>query len=47
MTCFADLHIHSHYAVGTSPHLTLENLDSWDRVKGVDLLATGDFTHLA
>ena len=41
----ADLHIHSRYARGTSPQLTLEGLASWAAIKGIDLLATGDFTH--
>ena len=40
MSYVADLHIHSLYAMGTSPQLTLENLDSWARVKGIDLSAT-------
>ena len=45
MTYVADLHIHSRYAIGTSRHLTLEALAGWARLKGIDLLATGDFTH--
>ena len=45
MRYVADLHIHSSYARGTSPQLTLENLASWAGIKGIDLLATGDFTH--
>ena len=45
MQYVADLHIHSWHARGTSPQLTLENLASWAAVKGIDLLATGDFTH--
>ena len=47
MRYVADLHIHSSYARGTSPQLTLENLASWAAIKGIDLLATGDFTHPA
>ena len=45
MSYVADLHIHSSYAMGTSPQLTLENLATWAKIKGIDLLATGDFTH--
>ncbi len=45
MSYVADLHIHSSYAMGTSPQLTLENLSAWAKIKGIDLLATGDFTH--
>ena len=41
----ADLHIHSPYAFACSKALTLENLSAWARRKGIDLLATGDFTH--
>ena len=41
----ADLHIHSPYAFACSKALTLDNLALWARRKGIDLLATGDFTH--
>lgn len=41
----ADLHIHSPYAFACSKALTLDNLASWAKRKGIDLLATGDFTH--
>ena len=44
-TFVADLHIHSPYAFACSKALTLENLAVWARRKGIDLLATGDFTH--
>ena len=43
----ADLHIHSPYAFACSKALTLDNLAAWARRKGIDLLATGDFTHPA
>ncbi|MDD4272016.1 MAG: endonuclease Q family protein [Patescibacteria group bacterium] len=39
-----DLHIHSKYSRACSPQLTLENIDAACRVKGVDIIATGDFT---
>lgn len=45
MSYFADLHIHSPYAYATSKSLTLENLAAWARLKGLDLMATSDFTH--
>ena len=45
MSYFADLHLHSSYAYACSKALTLENLASWARLKGLDLLATADFTH--
>ncbi len=45
MSFVADLHLHSSYAYATSPALTLDNLAAWARLKGIDLLATADFTH--
>lgn len=45
MRFIADLHTHSKYARACSPALVLENMDTWARVKGVDILSTGDFTH--
>lgn len=45
MTYIADLHLHSAYAYATSSALTLPNLAEWAKVKGIDLLATADFTH--
>lgn len=41
----ADLHIHGKHSRACSKELTLENLEKWAKVKGVDLLGTGDFTH--
>ena len=45
MSFVADLHLHSSYAYATSSALTLDNLALWARLKGIDLLATADFTH--
>lgn len=42
---FVDLHIHSKYSRACSKDLTFENLSKWAKVKGLDLLGTGDFTH--
>lgn len=42
-----DLHIHSPYSRACSPQLTLANLDKTCREKGVDIIATGDFTYPA
>jgi len=42
-----DLHIHSRYSRACSPRLTLENIDKACRIKGVDIIATGDFTYPA
>lgn len=41
----ADLHIHSRFSRATSKKLNLRLLAAWARVKGLDVLATGDFTH--
>ncbi len=41
----ADLHIHSRYSRATSTKLTPLNLAAWARVKGLDVLGSGDFTH--
>ena len=40
-----DLHVHGRYSRATSGQLDLENLEKWARIKGVNLLGTGDFTH--
>ena len=45
MTYSADLHLHSPYARATSKELTFENMAKWARIKGIDLLASADFTH--
>ena len=45
MSFTADLHLHSSYAYATSSALSLENLAHWAGIKGIDLLATADFTH--
>ncbi len=41
----ADLHIHSRFSRATSKHLNPRNLAAWARVKGLDVVGTGDFTH--
>jgi len=42
---FADLHIHSRFSRACSKALDIPNLVKWARIKGLDLLGTGDFTH--
>jgi len=42
---FVDLHIHSRFSRACSKQINVENLEKWARVKGIDLLGTGDFTH--
>jgi uncharacterized protein (TIGR00375 family) len=41
----ADLHIHSRFSRATSGRLNARHLAAWARVKGLDVLGTGDFTH--
>ena len=45
MEIIADLHLHGRYSRATSKHLSIDNLEKYARIKGVDLLGTGDFTH--
>ena len=42
---FADLHIHSRFSRACSKQLNIANLEKWAKVKGLDVLGTGDFTH--
>jgi len=41
----ADIHIHSKYSRACSKDLSFENLAKWAKIKGLNLLGTGDFTH--
>lgn len=45
MQIIADFHIHSRFARACSKQINLENLEKYARIKGVNLLGTGDFTH--
>lgn len=45
MRIIADLHIHSLYSRACSQEMEVATLAKWARIKGVDLLGTGDFTH--
>lgn len=45
MRIVADLHIHGRYSRGCSNDLDFKNLEKYARIKGLDLLGTGDFTH--
>ena len=45
MKVIADLHIHSKFSRATSKNLDLSNLEKYARIKGIDLIGTGDFTH--
>lgn len=45
MRYICDFHLHSKYSRATSPQMNLEDLDYWARLKGIQILGTGDFTH--
>lgn len=45
MPYIADFHTHSHYSYATSKHSNLVGLCNWGKIKGIQLLGTGDFTH--
>jgi DNA helicase II / ATP-dependent DNA helicase PcrA len=45
MELIVDLHVHSHYSRATSRDCTLEGLYRWGKIKGINVIGTGDFTH--
>lgn len=45
MELIVDLHIHSHFSRATSKDSTLEGLYKWGKIKGINIIGTGDFTH--
>lgn len=45
MEIIADLQVHSKHSRATSKNLSIENLEKWGRIKGLDLIGTGDFQH--
>jgi len=45
MNLIADLQIHSRFSRATSSAITIQNLEKYARLKGINLLGTGDFTH--
>lgn len=40
-----DLHIHSHYSRATSKSCDFAGLYKWGKLKGINIIGTGDFTH--
>jgi uncharacterized protein (TIGR00375 family) len=47
MRIVADLHVHSKYARATSPQCDIPGLAAGAKLKGIDVMASGDFTHPA
>lgn len=45
MAYVADLHIHSRFSRACSQQLNIPNLVSWAKLKGIDVMGTGDFLH--
>lgn len=45
MKVIADFHIHSKYSRAVSQQMDLEHINLWSKIKGIDLVSTGDFTH--
>lgn len=45
MAYIADLHIHSRFSRACSQQLNIPNLVTWAKLKGINLLGTGDFLH--
>ncbi|MBI5036124.1 DNA helicase UvrD [Candidatus Micrarchaeota archaeon] len=45
MRYFADLHFHSKYSRAVSPNMELDGLNNGAKLKGLNVLGTGDFTH--
>ncbi len=45
MKYITDFHIHSHFSVATSGNLVPEHLEYWARLKGIDVVGTGDCIH--
>jgi uncharacterized protein (TIGR00375 family) len=41
----ADFHIHSKYSRATSRDMDVAHLAQWAKIKGIDVIGTGDFTH--
>lgn len=45
MKIISDLHIHSRYSRACSKQINIENLEKYAKIKGLNLMGTGDFQH--
>src|SRR5512143_2568578 len=45
MRIIADLHIHSKYSRATSEQMSIPEIARYAKIKGLNLVGTGDFTH--
>ena len=45
MKVIADLHIHGRYSRATSEQMSLRETAKYAKIKGLNLVGTGDFTH--
>lgn len=45
MQIIADLQIHSRYSRAVSQNMVLSEISRWSKLKGIQLVATGDWTH--
>ncbi len=45
MQVIADLQLHSRFSRAVSPQMTISTIATWARRKGIDVVATGDWTH--
>ena len=45
MRVIADLHVHSRFSRATSEKMSVEEIARFARIKGLNLVGTGDFTH--
>jgi uncharacterized protein (TIGR00375 family) len=45
MRVIADLHIHGRYSRATSEQMSIQDIAKYAKIKGLNLVGTGDFTH--